>query len=334
MKIESWPLERAQHAFEALPEPLRIVPLSPAFAAADAARDPRLRPLFLAIEAPGATWLNSVHLRALPHAEDAFGAISPYGYGGPLCSTDDAGFVHAAWQAYASWCREQRVVAEFARFHPQAGNDRFYGGEVTDNRQTVSVDLTLPDLASQYSTLARRKVKRALAGGAVARFSREPADWQRYGPFYRAGMQAAGASASYLFGDAYFESISQVPQAWLCICEREDRWLSAGVYLFGSGVAEYHLGASSPEGHEAGTATLMQHAAAQRGRAAGAHSLYLGGGITPQPDNPLLFHKMSLSRRLLGFRIGRTLHDEQAYWSIAARSGYGPDNPPERVLID
>ncbi|MBI5279359.1 MAG: hypothetical protein HY854_23205 [Burkholderiales bacterium] len=334
MNIESWSLERAQQVFDTLPPQQRIVSLSPAFAAADAVRDPLLEACFLGIEQAGRLWLNSIHLRPLPNSDGAFGAISPYGYGGPLCNTEDAAFVAAAWQAYSAWCRRHAVLAEFARFHPQAGNDRFYGGQVSHNRRTVSVDLTLDDLTSQYATLARRKLKRAAAAGAVARFSRDTADWRRYGAFYRAGMQGAGATAWYLFGDAYFESMAQVPQAWLCICERGGQWLSAGVYLFGEGVVEYHLGASSLEGHETGSATLMQHAAALWGQSQGAHSLYLGGGITAQPDNPLLFYKMSFSRRLLDFKIGQTLHDEQAYWAVAARNGFDRDHPPPRVLMD
>jgi hypothetical protein len=78
----------------------------------------------------------------------------------------------------------------------------------------------------------------------------------------------------------------------------------------------------------------MQHAAAGRGRAEGAHSLYLGGGTSPEPDNPLLFHKLGFSRRMLPFCTGQAIHDEAAYWALAAQAGLDRANPPARLLFD
>lgn len=332
MKLQTWDLPEAQRVFETLPLPLRLASLGPRFAAADTARDTSLTVRFVGVRDGTRCWINSVHLRPLPSGDGALGAISPYGYGGPLASDTDAAFLRDAWAAYGDWCRAHRVLAEFARFHPHAANQRFYGGATRENRQTVSVDLALPELTAQYNTLARRKLRRA--DGIAVRFSQAAADWDAFGPFYRAGMRAAGAADGYLFGDAYFRAISGVPQAWLCICEAAEGWLSAGIYLFGEAVAEYHLGASAPAGHERGSAYLMQHMAAKRARALGAHLLYLGGGTGTEPDNPLLFYKKCFSRRLLPFHTGHTIHDEPAYWEVAARAGHTRDHPPPRILLD
>jgi hypothetical protein len=143
-----------------------------------------------------------------------------------------------------------------------------------------------------------------------------------------------GAAPWYHFGDAYFEALQGVPGAWLCICEVEGAWASAGAYLLGETVVEYHLGASSAAGHDAGTAYLLQAAAARHGQQAGAGALYLGGGTTPAADNTLLFYKKSFSRRLLPFRTGQTIHDEDAYWSRAALAGHDRAHPPARILLD
>ena len=334
MNLQEWDLAQAQRQFETLPQELQLVSLSPRFAAADATRQDALQARFLGFRQDGQLWLNSIHVRPLPGSNGALGAISPYGYGGPLSNSLDSGFLRAAWEAYTRWCREHSVLAEFCRFHPQAANHRFSGAEASENRQTVSVDLRAEELQSQYSALARRKLKRAQASGARARFSRDAGDWRRFAGFYRDAMQAAGAAGWYLFGDGYFQAMSELPEAWLCICEAGDTWWSAGLYLFGREVIEYHLGASAPQGHEAGTPTLMQHEAAQQGRAAGAHSLYLGGGTDTRGDNPLLFHKLSFSRRQLPFFIGQTIHDEQTYWAVAERAGHDRANPPARILLD
>ncbi|RYY72348.1 MAG: GNAT family N-acetyltransferase [Comamonadaceae bacterium] len=275
-----------------------------------------------------------MHLRPLPGPAGAFGAAAPYGYGGPLADLDDAGFLARAWTAYTDWCRANGVLAEFCRFHPEAGNEVFFGAPARDNRLVVSVDLTLSRLDAQFSTLARRKLRLAQSRGAQARFSQAPADWHRFIGFYREAMTRMQAARWYHFTDAYFAALQALPVAWLCICEIEGEWASAGVDLFGESVVEYHLGASTAAGHAAGTAFLLQAAAARRAQEAGARSLYLGGGTSQEADNALLFHKKSFSRRLLPFRIAETLHDEDAYWRRAALAGHDRERPPARILLD
>lgn len=334
MKLTEVDDAAATRAFRWLPRDQQPVTLSPGFAQADTAREAGLTCRRVLFSDGERMWLNSVHLRAFPADPTQFGAISPYGYGGPVANSDDAGFLGAAWSAYVEWCAEHAVIAEFARFHPVARNQRFYGGAVSENRQTVTVELDLPQLESQYSTLVRRKLKRAAASGAAACWSRDPLDWARYGAFYRAAMSALDADARYHFADGYFGSIAALDEAWLCICESSSGWLSAGVYLFGDDVVEYHLGANSAQGYDAATPQLMQHSAALRGRELGRKLLYLGGGIRPEPDNPLLFHKLGFSRRTLPFFVGQAVHNEPAYWALAAKAGFDRSNPPPRILFD
>ena len=327
-------LAEAQAWFDALPAGLRIASLSPAFAAADACRDERVECVFVGLESEGRRWWNGIHLQPLPGGPGVRGAISPYGYGGPLASSGDPAFIATAWSAYRAWCAGQGIVAEFCRFHPEAGNEAFFGGPVEETRATVSIDLSVAVLEDQFSPLARRRLHRAQRSGAAVRFSRAREDWQRFAAFHREAMRAMDAAPWYRFGDAYFRAMAQVPQAVLCICEIAGEWSSAGFYLFGPEVVEYHLGGNTPAGRETGTAYLMQAAAARRGQDQGARSLFLGGGITLSPQDPLLFHKKAFSRRLLPFRMSACIHDEAAYWQRAAAAGYDPEHPPGRLLMD
>ncbi len=334
-RIEILPTQTAQARFEALPAALRIASLSPAFAAADARRDPKLRCVHATLAGGEAAWIHSVHLMPLAAQPGEWGAVSPYGYGGPLTPAGDPVFLAQAWSAWQAWCREEGVLAEFCRFHPQLpAATRAFGATVKANRQTVSVDLTVPDVAAGFNSLTRRKIRRTQQAGVQARWSRDPADWARYAPFYRQAMQDVQAVPFYFFPDAYFEALAPLPCAHLLVCEREGRWLSAGVYLLDGGVLEYHLGASSPEGKDTGTPSLLQAEAARWGQAQGAHTLYLGGGTDPSPDNPLLFYKLGFSRRPLPFSVGEAIHDDNRYWAAAARQGFSPHHPPPRLLLD
>lgn len=335
MRIVPLSTDEAQARFERLPPDLRIASLSPAFAAADAHRDPALRCVHAVLEGGASEWIHSVHLLPLAGQAGSWGATSPYGYGGPVTPATDSTFLAQAWAAWQAWCRQEGVLAEFCRFHPHApASGRAFGGMVKENRLTVSVDLAVPDVTAGFNSLTRRKIRRTQQAGVQARWSREMADWTRYAGFYREAMQDLQAAPFYFFPDAYFASLSRLPCAHLLVCEHEGRWLSAGVYLREEGVLEYHLGASSPEGKDAGTPSLLQAQAAAWGQARGAHSLYLAGGTDTAPDNPLLFYKLGFSRRTLPFSVGEAIHDDNRYWAAAARLGFSPDQPPPRLLLD
>ena len=338
MRIVPLSTAEAQARFEGLPSALGIASLSPAFAAADAHRDPTLRCVHGSLQGGDHEWLHSVHLRPLAGTacgSGEYGATSPYGYGGPLTPSSDPAFLAQAWAAWQTWCRQEGVLAEFCRFHPQAANSvpAFFGA-VRENRLTVSADLTVPNLTADFNSLTRRKIRRAQQAGVQSRWSRDPHDWARYALFYRKAMQDIQAAPFYFFPDAYFEALARLPCAHLLVCERKGRWLSGGVYLLGRGVLEYHLGASSPEGKETGTPSLLQAEAAIWGKVQGAHSLYLGGGTDTSPDNPLLFYKRGFSRRTLVFSVGEVIHDDNRYWTAAACLGFSPDRPPPRLLLD
>lgn len=336
MQLRELSTDEAQARFERLPAAWRIASLSPAFAAADANRAASLRCVHMGVEHGEAEWLHSVHLRPLADEPDAWGAIAPYGYGGPLTTSSDPAFLAAAWAAWQAWCVGQGVLAEFCRFHPHRPGLQAFGGVVRENRRTVTVELSNSPVEAGYNTLTRRKIARARRAGVQARWSRAPQDWRAFGAFYRQGMEALGAAPFYFFGDHYFDALAALPCARLLVCERAGQWLSAGVYLQeeGGAVMEYHLGASSPEGKALGTACLLQDEAARLGASLGAAWLYLGGGTDTREDNPLLFYKRGFSRHTLPYCVGEAIHDDNRYWSVAARHGFDRQHPPARLLLD
>jgi hypothetical protein len=314
----------AMEWFRTMPATQRLRSLAPDFARADTLRGEGLECRHAGYREGSKSWLHSVHRRRIAGGPAA-GAISPYGYGGPLCNTTDEGFVSRAWTAWRAGAQAAGMVAELCRFHPGTPHHQFFGGEVQVNRETVSVDLTLAAIDSQFNTLARRKVRRC--ADVPVRWSRNAADWARFGTFYRAAMATMGAQERYHFSDDYFAAMAALDGIELCICGDGGAWLSAGIYLFqqeGGGMLEYHLGASSEAGHLQGTAYLMQHAAATEGRRRGLGSLYLGGGTTPAGDNPLLFYKRCFSRRMHPYRIGLAVHDRPVFEETARAQGYDP----------
>jgi hypothetical protein len=306
----------AEALFASLPASYRLATLHPRYVAADAARTTGIEPRFWAYRENDALWYHGFHLCPLPGVP-GYDIQSPYGYGGPICNTDNAGFLSRAWQAYKAWLREVDVAAEFLRFHPLLDNAVNYGGECHDDRDTVWIDLAQADLLASYEVRARTAVRKAEKQGA--QFSMRPftaGDVDNFVAFYHAGMRAIGAAPFYFFEHGYFAALARWPQVQLGIAARDGEWLSAGLFLAGGDTLEYHLAASSEAGKKLGATNLLLHGAATAAQAAGLRRFYLGGGTDARPDNPLLFFKQGFSCLRAPFRIGRAVLDQERYAAL------------------
>lgn len=330
-------LAEAANLYQRLPLPLRPATLHPAYVAADAIRNPLLQPVYLHYQSQSEHWLHSLHLTAIPGTR-YLDASSPYGYGGPLCTCDDPAFVAQAWAACTAWMQARGGVVEYIRFHPLLANQRHYGGTVVPNREVVWVDLRVPDLLATYAPRLRTTLNKAQRSGlAYTEMPLTERSSQAFGVYYRAAMQAMGADLFYAFDDAYFAQIAASGLARLGMCHEagapQGPWMAAALLLDGGDVTEYHLAATCEAGRQVGASSYVLHQAALSARQRGIGCLYLGGGSTTQPDNPLLFFKASFSAQRLMYHTGFHVFDRGAYDTLC---GLFPDAwaaHPERPIF-
>lgn len=324
----------ALHERFAAPRPGTLHPL---YVQADARRDAALQPAYLAYTAQGEHWMHALHFTRVPGTE-WLDASSPYGYGGPLGTSDDPGFVRAAWSAYAQWMRENRVVVEYVRFHPVLGNERHYGGRVEANREVVCVDLQAHgSIEAGYAQRLRGTLKKAARVPLAYREEPLATHAAAFGSYYRAAMQEIGADAFYLFDDDYFEQLAATGLATLGICTLQqgsvDDWLAACLLLDGAGLREYHLAATNAQGRPWGASSFALDQAARAAKQRGARGFYLGGGTDRSPDNALLFFKSAFSPNRLAYRTGSTVFDESAYEELKQCFPQAWKAHPERPIF-
>jgi hypothetical protein len=325
--------DEAVARYESMRVPVRPATLHPAYVVADATRNPLLQPLFLAYEAAGECWLHCLHRSDVPGLP-LRDASSPYGYGGPLCSTDDPAFVAAAWRAYVDTMRAERVVVEYIRFHPVLGNERHYGGKVVESRPVVCVDLEQDDIAAGYAARQRQALKKATGSGLTYEEAALAGMVTEFGAFYRAGMSDIGADPFYLFDDGYFEALAASGLARIGWCRSpHGQLLAAALFLDGAGIREYHLAATCPPGRQVSASTFVLHHGALAARGLGLRRLYLGGGSDARPDNPLLFFKASFSQQRLTYRTGWNVFDAHGYDELQQRFARERAAHPERPIF-
>jgi hypothetical protein len=286
--------------------------LSAQYLSADAARDSRLQPWYIVVDSDMGTWVHGIHVTDIPGTPWR-DASSPYGYGGPLSTSAEAEFLRQCWNTYARFMHEQRIVAEYVRFHPLLGNDRFYGGQITDNREVVILDLEAVDFEAHYLPRVRSVLRKADRQSICYLEADLAENAQRFVDFHWAAMKAMGADGFYLFSLEYFRALAATRMARLGVCVRKDdvgirgTWLAAAIFLESGETAEYHLAANSADGRTVGASSFLLDQAARLARQRGRKYMYLGGGADRSPQNPLLFFKAGFSQKRLMYRTGSTV---------------------------
>lgn len=240
---------------------------------------------------------------------------SAYGYAGPISSKVDEDFCARARQAFDGWCREERIVAEFIRFHPLFDNERYlgkaHGTTVIDDRRTVAIDLSSEE---DYTKDAAYMIRRGFRAGLEV--SEVPVEeFPRFVGMYQATMKMVGADDYYYFNDDYYAMLAELTRkrGRLLVVSEDDEWVSVGVFLDGEEDSHYHLSASTTDRRVPGATNLLLDHAAQLAREQGKRRLHLGGGRTPAENDSLLKFKAAMGRLDYRFKIGKQVHLPDEY---------------------
>lgn len=244
-----------------------------------------------------------------------------YGYGGPLSTTDSKEFLQAAWSAFGRWCAETRVVAEFVRFHPLLGNERWIGhrAETMKDRATVSMALGRGSRAElPYPSTARNMIRRSLRVPCTVEERNDDEGWALFRQLYLETMDRKRAEDSYYFDERYFEGLREITvrRGFLLTVESSGTGFAAAVFLRGARWLHYHLSGARGRGAVPGSMNLLLHNAAVRGAELGLERLHLGGGASRADDDPLLRFKASMGTDRHEFWIAGRVHDAEAYRSL------------------
>ena len=262
--------------------------------------------------------------------------ITPYGYGGPLCSIEDpqsreALVVEFHRRFHALW-REKGAVAEFIRFHPLLSTHRGMDGELDLIRrgETVSLEISTDRerVMAAMSPGARNMLRRAQREGVVVRVESGPHAIRIFADLYYETLDRHAASKSYYFPVRYFERLAGcLGQACeILIAWRDQRPLWAGMFLREGEFMHYHLSGSVGVGRIPGVNNLGLLEASVRGAARGARTLHLGGGVGSRPDSLFAF-KASVGNRRAEYWTGQRILDPAAYVRLCeARKAAGGAN--------
>jgi hypothetical protein len=230
-----------------------------------------------------------------PIGLDGVDASSPYGYPGPLASRpDDAPFIGEALAAGLPALAEAGIVSCFVRLHPLLNPVPPAGPwTIVRHGDTVGIDLSQPEETLWRETRHdhRSHIRAAERARYVARIDAAMAHLPTFQRLYQATMRRVGASAFYLFDDAYFRQLRDVlgDRLHLWLVEAEGHVAAAGLFVETSGIVQYHLSATDESFARLAPNKLMLHAVRAWARERGDAWLLLGGGVGAADDSLFRF---------------------------------------------
>ncbi len=267
----------------------------------------------------------------LPHLKRAiptksgplFDMETPYGYTGPLSTTVDRCFLKKAWAAFRDYCREERIVAAFLRFHPLLENHHYAEGgpvRVIAERKTVFLDLDQDEDAiwREYASDNRNRIRKAMKSGVTVTQRDDTAALKIFSDLYHAHMDELGADADYFFGEDYFNAIARLGRGRfrIYLAERKGAVIGGAVVLLSDRFAHYHLSSSLHDYFSYAPNNMLRHAVISGLLRQRWSRLHFGGGRGPDPKDSLFKFKRMFSKQEAQFYIGSFIADEAVYESL------------------
>jgi Acetyltransferase (GNAT) domain len=280
------------------------------------------------------TFLLPLLLRPVPGAT-GLEALSPYGYPGPVSDApldDDASWREAV-QSLHDCLRSRGVVTCFVRLHPLLPgrlDALARAGTVVQHGHTVSIDLTVPGevLWARTRSNHRRNIEQARRSGLRVVID----DWSRLPEFveaYHETMRRVGATESYFFPPAYFESLRKhvAGSVHLAVVDDGGTLAGGGIFFEQDVIVQYHLGATRSVYLPRQPTKLLFDEVRRWAAERGDWAFHLGGGVGGRV-NPLFHFKAGFSDDRPPFFTWRLVPDPDGYAAAVetARRELPPDD--------
>ncbi len=258
-------------------------------------------------------------LRAEPWAcpgERRWDAISPYGYGGPFAWGEGRREDAEYWTAFASWCREERIVSTFARLSlfPAQLAHLPVPLELRGPNVVVSLEAGLDAIWTAYDRNVRNNVRAARRGGVEVEVDRSGARLDAFIDIYSQTMLRRCASAWYHFPREFFQAIVERLEGHYAFFHAllDGKVLSSELVLCSEQHVYPFLGGTNADAFKLRPNDLLKHHTFEWAVAQGKKACVLGGGYAP--DDGILRHKRAFAPGGdVPFSVACLVHDMAAY---------------------
>lgn len=254
--------------------------------------------------------------------QEVFDVVSPYGYPGILLSEAAAntpGFPNAALDRMKQEFRSRGICSAFFRLHPilnKSFTEIFTEEIFTVNGETVSVDLTVPNLWSHTRKGHRSTINKCKRLGMIARMVPFQDYLDEFVAIYEETMGRVSAGTGYYsFNAEYFTQMNELlgSSLYLCIVEYENQIACAGLYTECCKIVQSTLGGTRNSFVHLSPGSLETDYARYWAQERGNEFLHLGGGVGGSTEDSLYAFKAGFSQMSHTFLTLRLIVDQEKY---------------------
>ncbi len=261
---------------------------------------------------------NDKHFPQLEH-DKYFDAVTPYGYGGFIFSTDPTEEqLSTLSKEFISSLRQQNIISVFFRFHPILKNSKFSKDicEVIDLGKTISLDLKDVDtIWSNITSKNRNMIRKAERSCVEIHHGKGLELLAKFKEIYDETMRDDKAEEYYFFKDDFYKSIAEDLQRnyEVFYATLDDKIVSMAIIIFDNRQLHYHLSGSLREYRSYAPSNKLLYEVALWGATKGYTSFHLGGGVGSGED-PLYKFKAAFNRNSDNqFSIGKLIVNKDKY---------------------
>lgn len=280
---------------------------------------------------------RAIPVELLPQQEEVYDIVTPYGYGGPVITTVENDcreqLAEAFYEDFSKYCADEKIVAEFVRFHPIVRNALDFGAVYHPiwDRNTLGTNLKEYDdpVQSEFSKRCRKNIRQALNKGVSYRIIERPDNLDDFKKVYYSTMERNDASDYYFFDDEYFNNCLKYFGEHILLIEVlfEDNVIAAGMYFLYNKTIHIHLSGTMTEYLNLSPSYILRYALACWGKEHGYEMIHHGGGRSNAPDDSLfLFKKQFASNTKFDFYVGRKVWMPEKYAEICAYNKVDPED--------
>ncbi len=245
-----------------------------------------------------------------------FDVATPYGYGGWLIEGEKG--KDKLFEEYTAWCKKNRIISEFVRYHPVLNNERYTsdGYNVFSLGSTVCMDISSKNsIWNNLTSKNRNMIRKAVKSGIKIYNGNYPEIYTKFREIYNATMDKDNAEQYYYFNKEFYQSILEdlSKNAQVFFAELEGKIIAVSIILFANKKANYHLSGSIKEYQHLAPTNLLLYKVALWGNENGYKTFHLGGGVGAREDGLYKFKKAFYRGEPRIFHIGKKIFDEDVY---------------------
>lgn len=246
-----------------------------------------------------------------------------YGYGGPLVweVKDLSQLLKSYYLAFQDYCRKNRIVSEFIRFHLFENNEvrNNYYGDVSLIGPHISRDLKKP-ITSDIHKSVRTSLRKAEKMGITFEADTTKSGLEDFLKVYNSTMNRHEADGFYYFKESFFHQLHD----WLgghfvyTKAMKDNKAISSFITLYGKTHAFGFLGGTLEEYFHCQPSTYLEYHTMEWLKEEGVTHYTLGGGIKGE-DGLYNYKKKFDKKGSYPFYVGKKIHDERIYSELVKK---------------